>query len=340
MKALVLFSPSAKYDDFEGARLRKNIKNALEVVDINHTSNVEDTYDVAHLISPIDDNVISVLKEKNIPIVVSALYCEDDTRASYINFENKKGEKKISLTNRTFKFLNEADLVLVPTDNSKQFLIEEGITSPIEIQSPGGKAERFFEELHPLDKDIFFRYFKEPRDSKIVLAVGEYENMDGISALINAGKKCPEVSFYFIGRETLISKLNQETRAVLKTATENIHFLDVIPDDVFHSLLMNAHVFMVPSYKPAGIVSISQAMLAKCQLIVRKQKLTEDWLIDEKNAHVAEYSETLASLTHDYLQGNLTSTVDEAYNELSSRDLNVLGNELIKFYKQAIGLKK
>ena len=39
MKILVSFKPNKKYPDFEGVRLRKTIKGALEMVGIEHTSN-------------------------------------------------------------------------------------------------------------------------------------------------------------------------------------------------------------------------------------------------------------------------------------------------------------
>ena len=54
MKTLVYFQPSSKNDNFEGARMRKTIKGALEVVDSKYTSNLYDDYDVAHFMSPDD----------------------------------------------------------------------------------------------------------------------------------------------------------------------------------------------------------------------------------------------------------------------------------------------
>ena len=46
MKVLVYFQPSPKHDNFEGARMRKTIKGALEVINVKHTSNIYDDYDV------------------------------------------------------------------------------------------------------------------------------------------------------------------------------------------------------------------------------------------------------------------------------------------------------
>ena len=84
MKALVYFQPKKTSNIFEGARLRKSIKGALEMVDVEHTSNLLDTFNVIHLISPNDEKIVDEAKEYHCPVVASALYAEDDPAASYI----------------------------------------------------------------------------------------------------------------------------------------------------------------------------------------------------------------------------------------------------------------
>ena len=54
MKVLVSFNPGKKIDNFEGVRLRKCIKGALEIASIPYTTYIGDEYDVAHFISPRD----------------------------------------------------------------------------------------------------------------------------------------------------------------------------------------------------------------------------------------------------------------------------------------------
>ena len=78
MKVLVYFQPNRKYDNYEGARMRKTIKGALEVVGATHTSNIYDDYDVAHFMSPEDESKLNIALERDVPVIVSALYGEDD----------------------------------------------------------------------------------------------------------------------------------------------------------------------------------------------------------------------------------------------------------------------
>ena len=88
MKVFVSFKPNAMYDNFEGARLRKSIKGALEVFDIAYASEENEEFDIAHFVSPIDENSIDSCLKRNIPVVVSALYCESDKNAAFLEYKS------------------------------------------------------------------------------------------------------------------------------------------------------------------------------------------------------------------------------------------------------------
>ena len=76
MKVLVYFQPSPKHDNFEGARMRKTIKGALEVIDQQYTSNLYDDYDVAHFMSPDDESKLIIALERNHHLSVFVFMCK------------------------------------------------------------------------------------------------------------------------------------------------------------------------------------------------------------------------------------------------------------------------
>ena len=339
MKALVYFQPSKKSVNFEGTRLRKTIKNALELVDIEYTSSVVDNFDIIHLISPLDEDKISVAHELNIPVIASALNTEDDPSASYLEYKNKDGKISVELSSKALKFLNKCDIVVVPCDYAKELLLQSGVTSEIRIAFPGVNIARFdFSRID--EKDIFYRYFSEKTDKRLVVAIGDYEgNLDGINALINAAKKCNNAIFYYIGHTLSMANLSNSAKKIIKTAPKNLHFVGSVPDDVYRSALLNASVFFLPGYKTASIVSLAEAMIAKCQLIVRKQAIYPGILTDGVNAYVAEYSETLASLCKDYLDGNIKPTYEESHMLATTYNLEAFGEQLKWIYQEQINLK-
>lgn len=334
MKVLVSFKPNRKFDNFEGSRMRKTIKGALEILNIPYTDSAIDYYDVAHLISPEGESETNEIFDSGAPVVVSALYTEDDPVASYLELD--KESKKSLLTARALKFLNKVDLVLVPCLEAKELLVSSGVTTPINICHPGVNMARFdFSKQE--EKEIFYRYYREDKSKKIVIAVGEYKGkMEGLSSFIGAAKKSPNASFYYIGKVTARMKLNLKLYRIFKTAPKNVKFVDVPPDDIFRSALLNADVFMVPGYEKTGITGIVEAMAAKTQIIARKSTVFEGILEDGVTAHLAEFSETLASLTRDYLDGKIKPTTITAYQYISNHTLNDFGEELQKHYQFAI----
>ena len=103
MKICVYFQPTIENDNFEGMRLRKNIKGALELHNIPYAKNLLDTYDIVHFMSLDDEAKIIDAKEANIPIVFSALYCENDNAARIL--QDKNGIK--TLSPKALKILNK-----------------------------------------------------------------------------------------------------------------------------------------------------------------------------------------------------------------------------------------
>ena len=96
---------------------------------------------------------------------------------------------------------------------------------------------------------------------------------------------------------------------------------------------------MLPGYNLAGIISVEEAMAAKCQLIVRKSSILQGTLKNESTAYIAEFSETLTSLVLEYLNGDVQPTIQEAYNQISEYSLKNYGEKLINIYKSIINNK-
>ena len=342
MKILVSFQPNKKAPDFEGVRLRKTIKGALEMAGVDYTTSIVEKYDAVHLMTPDDENKLNDAKENNVPIIVSALYCESDPVASYLEYKSKDGVRHVRLADRALRFLNKADLVLVPSLKARDLLVDSGVTTDISISQPGMNVSRF-DFSREDEKTLFFRYFREDTKKRLVVAVGEYDvNMDGINAYINAAKKCPDVLFYFIGREIVPGVFSSlKIKKMIANAPKNLKFTTVMPDDIYRSALLNAEVFVIPGYRPTGAISIVDAMGAKCQIIARKQAVFTDLVVDGKTGYLGEYSETISSLIKDYLEGKLKPTIEAAHTQVSEKNnLKVIGEQLKWFYVEQINIKK
>ncbi|HNX16002.1 MAG TPA: glycosyltransferase [Bacilli bacterium] len=336
MKVFVPFQLNKKAPNFEAARLRKNIKGALELNDVKYATNIADSFDIVHYVYIEPDNKLNEVLERGVSTICSALCCEDEPNASMIDYHSKDGIRTSTLKPKALKFLNKMNLVLAPTQGARDFLAENGVTAPIEILLPGVNLSRF-DFSRDDEKELFYRYFGEERSKKLVVAMGEYSNnMDGINAFINAAKKCPDAIFYYIGCEDAAYKFGIKLKRIIKKTPKNVKFRSTIPEDIYRSALLNADIFMFPGYRTAGIISIEEAMAAKCQLVVRKQAVCSRMLVDEETAYIAEYSETLADIVKSFLEGKLQPTTEKAYQEISKHNLENFGKKLKTIYQKKL----
>ena len=338
MKVFVHFQPNPLHDNFEGARLRKTIKSALEVHQIPHTDTLMDDFDIAHFIYIEEESVIQELKERNIPIVISALYCENDPVASYIEYKNKDGERTYTIKPKAMKFLECADIIMVPTANAKKFLIEKGVQNRIEVCPPGVNFARF-DFSRDDEKEIFYRYFNCEIGKRFVLAIGDCSNeVDGLGVVSKAARILPDINFYYLAK-TEKAKFSRKNRKEMKKLPHNVTVANLVPDDVYRSALINADVFLHPGYKPAGLVSIYEAMAAKCQLIARQQDILEGVTVDQQTAYVASYSETLTGIIKDYFEEKIKPTINGAYKMVSKSNIKTFGAKLLICYQELIDNK-
>ncbi len=339
MKILVSFQPQNRFDNFEGARMRKTIKGALEINDIPYTTNLLDTYDIAHFMCAEDDLKLLEVESKNIPIVISALYSEKDRTAFYLQHKNTKKEEIETLRTRAIKVLNRADLVLVPCESAKKLLVDSGVTSPIETLMPGVNFARF-NFVRDDEKEIFYRYHKEEKGKKLLVSIGELGYIEGLKTFVEIAKKNPDVKCWFFGIAGRYPKHNLKVKKIIRFAPRNAHFATCAPDDVYRSALMNADVMVINSTTKFGVITLMDAIAAKCQIVVNKAALFDGFLTNKVNAYVGDNNQDIVKLTSDYLKGKIKPTIDQAFLDISSNTLQNYGLKLIDLYKKEIKNKK
>ena len=330
MRVLIYFKPKEKFDNFEGTRLRKSIKGALEINNIDYTSEYVDHYDIAHFITPNDEPKINACLENGIPVVVSALYCESDLEASFLEYVAKKEIRSIVLSAKAERVLNKVSLILVPTNEAKEFLIEKGINTPIEVVPTGVNVSRF-NYLRDDEKEAFYRYYCEDKNKSLIISVGSYDNLDGVSAFIKTAKLNPKCAFYYFAQHN--SKLNFKLKLTIHRSPKNCHFVDIPEDDIYRSALVNSKLFMYNGYDTAGIVSILEAMAAKTEVVIRNQPLFSEILVNEKTCHIGQYSETLTAIACDCLDNKIYPTKEEAFKYATTQGLDSVGERLKEVYK-------
>lgn len=332
MKVFVHFQPRVLKDVYEGMRLRKNIKGALELTNIEIAKNSIDTYDVAHFLSVADEMKINDAVEAKVPVVFSALMCESDPVAK-ITETTRDGE--VRLSNKALRILNKVSLVLVPNITGQTFLVNQGVKTKIVVLSPGVNIARF-EKNDQVEADLFYRYFRLNKDAKTVVAFGQYDSKEEIRNVVEIAQACPQYKFLYFGQSKHILFLPSKIRKLLRKSPKNVRFNPIIPEDVYRSVMMNADVFLIVNRRKYNAITMLDAIAAKCQIIGLGPIDYDAKVLKKGYAYIADTLPAVAEVIKKYFADEIPSNATKAYAIAKAESLTEIGKELEKIYSSLI----
>ena len=325
MKACVYFQPKESKDNFEGARLRENLKGSLKVNGISCTSNVNDDYDVAHFLSLDDLSKIKSANKRKIPVIVSALSCESDDSAKFLTEKNGK----YTLSPKAKKALNNVDSVLVSDETSKKLLNELGIESQIDVVSPGVDISRF--EFDNDNKYIFYQYYQVERNKKIVVVIGTYDDMKAPKKLAFIANMCPNYNFFYFGNTRALKVFNQNMKM-----PANVRLCQITNNEIYCSMMANASVYLALDNTRHSPITILDAMASKTQIVALLPTLQNTELLEQANAYIGESEEAIASILNNLHDGKFKNRSEDAYQVACENSLENVGKKLIKIYQREL----
>ncbi len=331
MKIFIHFDPGSSKDIFEGMRLRKNIKGALELNDVTWVDSIYAMPDVAHLMSPQDETLAKNVKAEGISLVVSALYAEDDPVASFLN-ERLNGELTFSL--KAKKLLELADVILVPSFFAKSLVEKEFPNKRIEIVTPGVNIVRF-NSIDLLSQRAFQRYERISSDENYFLIVGDYEDKKNIQMIRSLTSAIPECRFFFLGGK--YGNKAWSLRRMNKKNQKNLIFSPIIPDDIYCSALKGAAGLLVFEGMTENQMVLLEAFAAKTAVF---------YVGNLENSEIAkEYSDSITNLKTQedvinflpsFSPKSLEETIMSGYKVAKDNNLKKLGRSLKTIYKSLI----
>ena len=326
MKVFVYHKKTSGIDAFEGARLRKTLKGACELVDVSWVDTPQDGVDVAHFLSPEDLPALRAQKEAGVATVVSAFYCEDEPASAFLEPEGPLKLKKKGLA-----LLNEADLVLVPDKTTLDLAKQCGVTTPIEILEPAVRMNRFSKTA--AESKIFPRYFGIKPDVKTVVATGSYNDKKTINLVKKVAKAAPNLQFYFFGAKKSYDRFDFAKKLCKLHRPKNLHFKDIVQDDVYRSALMNSIAYISnDSFRPDPIAPI-EAFASRTQVVALSSPYPNPILVEGESCFFFPSPEAIANYLTSLNYGTAKSTIESAYAIAKAHNLISYGHKLKDYYE-------
>ena len=331
MRALI-YAATHKHHAREEECLKKSIKGSLKHSKIQYTYDPFDAFDVAHFINFPDIKKINDLKRDDIPVVMSALYCENERESMMADHHPEKR----NLKDKVRRCLNDADLVLVPGEMSKNFLEQEGVLTPIKVFPTPIKFSRF-KMSDKKQSEIVRKYFRKRKDTPYVFCVGDYLNKKDMDRFLEVAELAPFVKFYFFGSNYSMILAGK----YIKLAPDNVVLSTFVDDDTYRATLMKAKMLLVVNDFKIESPNVLEAMAAGTQVVAYTKNMKEkSFLKDGVNCYAKKGINELVDTIDLLVKGKLKKTTKKAYEEVQNYSLENSGKRLVNIYRNLLKEKK
>lgn len=309
-----------------GSALKNQIE-AMNLENIEYTHSINDDYDILHINfpDPLSLYAIEKAKNQNKKIVIHTHTTAEDFKNSFI----LSGAVKPLLKQYLKKFYNNADLILCPSNYTKNLLIKKyNINKPIEVISNGVNIEKFDSKILDEKKEIYRKKYN--LKGTVVFSVGIVVNRKGVRTFLNVAKnfrkqKYKNLSFVWYG--TIYHSLAPVTYTELLVKKMLIRKNNVIftgyVDDITNSYAAG-DIFLFPTKEENQGISLLEAIASKRPSVIRDLPVF-DWLEDGKECLKAKNDEEFYEKTKLLVEDeNLRNQIKEnAYDKLISEGHNL-----------------
>ncbi len=258
-----------------------NHRKALELSGVEYTHDLKEDFDILHIymVGPRSLRAIRKAKAKGKKVITHAHLTADDFRDSFC-FSNQIAP---FLRRYLTYFHNQADLVLCPSEYTKNVLIGYGVKKEIKAVSNGIDLGKF--KFSAENRKEFREEFN--LDGIVPLSVGHLFIKKGIATFINTAKKFQN-KFVWIGRRYKGIE-DPRTSGIVKSAPPNVIFAGYVKDII--AGYSACDIFFFPSFcENQGIVTLEAGACGR-PILVRDILAYDGQLVNEVNCLKARTDE-------------------------------------------------
>lgn len=315
-----------------GKAIKHQIK-ALEDNNIPYTTNPKDDYDIVHINWYGIKSYLMAKKahKKGKKVIYHAHSTEEDFRNSF-KFSNTIAPIFKWWICKCYKL---GDHIITPTPYSKKLLEGYGLSNITAISN--GIDTNYFKKDEKLGQEFRKKYnFKE--NDKVVMAIGLYLERKGILDFVELAKRMPEYKFIWFGY-TDLKLVPKKIKDAVTTKLPNLIFAGYVEPIMIKSALSGADLYIFPTLEETEGIPIMEACACKQKAIIRDIGVFEGWLEDSVNVYKAKDINEFEIKIKKIFNNELPDLTDKGYEVAKSRDVKLVGKELIEVYKKALNEK-
>lgn len=322
---------SDKLKEIEKSGVGRAIKHqmrALELNNVDYTTNPDDDYDIIHINTIFPESFLMGKKAKRMgkKVIYHAHSTEEDFRNSFILSNQVAPLFKTWLKT----CYSSADLLLTPTPYSKELLEHYDLDKEIIAISNGIELEFFKQD--PVAAKTFRDAFNFKAEDKVVMAVGLYIERKGILDFVELAKRMPDYKFIWFGF-TNLNTVPSKIREAVETKLPNLFFPGYVSRDVLKGAYSSCDLFIFPTFEETEGIVLLEALAIKIPVLIRDIPIYRGWFVDGVNVYKASSIDEFEDKIKKIINKDLPSLVEEGYKVAAERDIKNIGKELKKIYE-------
>ncbi len=300
----------------------------LHSMNIGTNGKYQNTDDIVHINTVLPDSVIEAIraKKRGAKVIWFAHSTEEDFRNSF------SGTNIVSpLFRRWIMYCySMGDVIITPTEYSRNLLLGYGIDRPIYVLSNGVDTEYFVP-----DRSAGKRYRRQlnlPADSKVVISVGHLIERKGILDFIKAAEKMPDVTFVWYG-DTPRQFIRNNVRRAMMNAPKNVRFAGRVPQSELRLAYQGADAFLFMSLEETEGIVVLEALSCKIPVIVRDIPVYKSWLADGESAYKVNGTDDAVHCLEEVLSHPNDKVQSAGRAVAESRSYKLSGERLLDIYE-------
>lgn len=328
----IFSSKDFKSDSFDSDKIRRDIKSSLELNEIKYIKNpIDENIKIVHFVTFDDINKYNYFRNKEIKKVLSLFDREANVKNRLFCLEKYKDKETFHIAKRNVDILNKLDLLLVPSNDAKNLLVNEGITTRIEVILPLVRLAKTNLEGTEL-KDVAFRYFHFEKSTDYIVVFLDTSSEQSAKNILTLANEFPGLRF-IVFYVNLRDRNQKAMKKIFKKHPWNITICSSVEEDIYYSSLYNAKGVIIANNFPLFSSEIIDTFAMKKPLLALKDGVFSDIAIDKVNSHVyndfASLEDGLRKLSEDALENYSESE----YNFAKECRVQLAGKKLKDIYE-------
>nr|WP_325300495.1 glycosyltransferase family 4 protein [uncultured Oscillibacter sp.] len=221
------------------------------------------------------------------------------------------------------------DVVLTPTEYSRQLLEGYGLKKPVYSISNGVDTEFF--QPNPAARSALRARYGLGEEARVVVSVGHTIARKGLPEFLDLARRIPEAQFLWFGW-TNPKLIPQEIVQAMENAPGNVRFPGFVGREELREAYQGADVFAFLSHEETEGIVVLEALACGVPTVLRDIPVYGGWLEQGKNVYKASDNREFQRIVSGLLDKSLPDLTAAGRAVAESRSLEQVGQRLKAIY--------